>query len=173
MHLIVLRIAAVVASIAVTCVGDATFPSLRTPQLDKRFNHNRIVWCKQSRESPPYDLSSGANCEKYNTATLIANPASYDEFRKVFCRLKRYSQLIKFKHVQRIRYGSKKYPNLAYNTLKWSLVNLRPDPEQLWLEFGVAHGFSANLTAYIKERVLHSSSPVYGFDWFRGLPEDW
>jgi hypothetical protein len=134
-------------------------------------NHNSILWCKQSTKSPPYNLQTGANCAQLDT--LIANVNSYDEFRKIFCRIKKHTQFIKFKHVQKLRYGMKKIPNLAYHSLKWSIINLRPDPDQLWLEFGVANGYSVNLTAYIKENVLMSMEPVYGFDWFRGLPEDW
>jgi hypothetical protein len=136
------------------------------------FNYNRILWCQQSSESPQYDLSTGANCPKLSP--LITNPKSYHDFRKVFCVLKKYYQQIKYKHVQKIKYGTSKFANLAYHTLKWSIINLKPDPDLLWLEFGVANGYSINLTSYLKEKVLKSAAPtIYGFDWFEGLPEKW
>lgn len=39
--------------------------------------------------------------------------------------------------------------------------------EGLWVEFGVSTGASLN---FITSQTDH---PVYGFDWFQGLPEDW
>src|SRR5690242_17568866 len=40
------------------------------------------------------------------------------------------------------------------------------EPNRVWLEFGVATGGTL--------RMLAQHAPViYGFDWFRGLPEDW
>lgn len=38
----------------------------------------------------------------------------------------------------------------------------------LWLEFGVAAGDSL-----VKLAACVAPSPVYGFDWFHGIPEDW
>lgn len=40
-------------------------------------------------------------------------------------------------------------------------------PDGLWLEFGVYSGKSINRIA------RHAPGPVYGFDSFEGLPEDW
>ena len=131
---------------------------------------NKIVWCEQPKH-PKYNLTAGLTCEKMST--LVADPKSYDDFRRIFCVLRDHSQRIKFKHVRNVKYGKSKGGNLAYNTLKWGIINLKPDPSQLWLEFGVAGGFSINLTSYLKEEFLQDSSPTYGFDWFQGLPENW
>lgn len=147
--------------------------TLRDSSLPTVIKHSKIVWCQQSYWTPWYNLTTGANCPE--RSTLIDNPMSYRDFRREFCLLKKkdLQQHIKFKHVRRIKYGSSRFANLAYTTLKWSIVNLRPDPDNLWLEFGVAGGYSINLTSYMKEKVMESTAPVYGFDWFRGLPEQW
>jgi len=100
------------------------------PPSPSKLNHNKIVWCEQSL-SPKYNLALGANCPQ--TSTLIANPNSFRDFRKVFCVLKKYYQQIKYKHVLKIKYGPAKFPNLAYHSLKWSIINLKPDPDLLWL----------------------------------------
>lgn len=49
-------------------------------------------------------------------------------------------------------------------------------PQDLFLEFGVAAGFSVNMTAELRGRRYpraQPSSKVWGFDWFHGLPEMW
>lgn len=43
----------------------------------------------------------------------------------------------------------------------------RSDPNGLFLEFGVAQGRT------IRHLASHRTSPIYGFDSFEGLPEDW
>jgi hypothetical protein len=48
------------------------------------------------------------------------------------------------------------------------LVREAKDVEGLVLEFGVASGSTVNQIARAAP-----DQPVYGFDWFKGLPEDW
>lgn len=46
---------------------------------------------------------------------------------------------------------------------------LAPNTEEgLWLEFGVGTGTTLRLLSQAR-----APRPVYGFDWFQGLPEDW
>ena len=40
----------------------------------------------------------------------------------------------------------------------------------VWLEFGVATG---ETTKYYVSYMTDSQKPLYGFDWFNGLPESW
>ena len=60
-------------------------------------------------------------------------------------------------------------PNLNVNPLRYILERrlLTPQPDKLWLEFGVASGKTIN---YISKFTPHL---VYGFDSFEGLPEKW
>ena len=49
-----------------------------------------------------------------------------------------------------------------------------PACQGLWLEFGVFTGSTLNLTAEFRERHCGpTAGPVYGFDTFTGLPENW
>ncbi len=44
----------------------------------------------------------------------------------------------------------------------------------LWLEFGVYRGGTLNMSATFRERFCGiEAGPVYGFDTFTGLPEEW
>lgn len=49
----------------------------------------------------------------------------------------------------------------------FEIMKIQHDPNTLWLEFGTAGGTTIN---YISQFTPH---PVYGFDSFEGLPEDW
>lgn len=60
---------------------------------------------------------------------------------------------------------------VAYIPLMWTLENAGVKQEGLWLEFGVAHGFSLNVTSLHK--LKKSPVSVFGFDTFEGLPESW
>jgi len=68
---------------------------------------------------------------------------------------------------------SKKYPALKFhqrwNTYgKYCMDSVSVDG--LWMEFGVASGETS------KEIIKHlpnKNDVLYGFDWFKGLPEDW
>jgi hypothetical protein len=44
------------------------------------------------------------------------------------------------------------------------------DEDGLWLEFGVASGATS---IEIIKNLRKSDDVLYGFDWFKGLPEDW
>lgn len=46
-------------------------------------------------------------------------------------------------------------------------------PDELWLEFGVHKGHTAMLLGRIHNSQVSSSTPIHGFDSFRGLPESW
>jgi len=46
-------------------------------------------------------------------------------------------------------------------------LNLKRNPDTLWLEFGVASGRTVNYISNFTEEI------VYGFDSFYGLPEKW
>ena len=49
-----------------------------------------------------------------------------------------------------------------------------PACQGVWLEFGVFTGGTLNMTAEFRERFCGpESGPVYGFDTFTGLPENW
>ena len=61
----------------------------------------------------------------------------------------------------------RKVPQYFLHTLK--SVTL----DGLWLEFGVWTGTSINLIAKIMRHLRLSKKPIYGFDSFEGLPEDW
>jgi len=60
-------------------------------------------------------------------------------------------------------------PNLKTNPLKYVFENMKlyHKPNTLWLEFGVATGYTIN---YISQ---FTQDKVYGFDSFEGLPEYW
>jgi hypothetical protein len=62
-----------------------------------------------------------------------------------------------------------KIPNLGMNPLQYvfKVLNFPHKPDTLWLEFGVASGYTINtISCFTKDT-------VYGFDSFEGLPEDW
>jgi hypothetical protein len=130
-----------------------------------------IQWCKQPA-NPAYNLSSGVYCDHFDT--VVTFPTSYTVFEEQICSIlfkRSFAQHVKFKHVKGFQYGRKSSANLAYSMQKWALINLQP-LDDLWMEFGVAGGFSVNLSATLR-RQQKSSKPVYGFDWFQGLPETW
>jgi len=60
-------------------------------------------------------------------------------------------------------------PNLGMNPLEYVFTGLNypHKPDTLWLEFGVASGYTINTISYF------TNDTVYGFDSFEGLPEDW
>jgi len=63
----------------------------------------------------------------------------------------------------------KNIPNINKYPLTYVLedMKLQHKPNTLWLEFGVASGFTIN---YISK---FTNDTVYGFDSFEGLPEKW
>lgn len=72
----------------------------------------------------------------------------------------------------------------SYQLLSWSIENIlalssERFPTQsyadsdIWLEFGVAEGFSIKLTAAIQAKISSDPVQIFGFDWFGGLPEVW
>ncbi len=60
-------------------------------------------------------------------------------------------------------------PNIKKNPLEYVLndIDFKHDPDTLWMEFGVASGTTINKIS------SYTTHPVYGFDSFEGLPEDW
>jgi hypothetical protein len=119
-----------------------------------------------------YDLTIGANCEK--PVQLTSTLESFSKFSgKIIDVISQRSALVLFKHINYYFYGdrAKSAMNRAYMLMKWGIINLKPNPDDLWLEFGVFGGNSINLTAAM--RGDHVKQPVYGFDSFEGLPEDW
>jgi hypothetical protein len=130
-----------------------------------------IVWC----ETPvkfEYNLSIGANCDE--PVQLTSTRDSYNEFsEKIIDVLSHRSALVLFKHIHGYYYGdrSKSTMNQAYTLMKWGILNLKPNLDDLWLEFGVSAGNSINLTATMRGEKV--KQPTYGFDAFKGLDEDW
>jgi hypothetical protein len=57
-------------------------------------------------------------------------------------------------------------------TLDWIITQHTPDPNTLWLEFGVASGNSLRVLAACYT-ALGGKDKIWGFDSFRGLPESW
>jgi hypothetical protein len=57
-------------------------------------------------------------------------------------------------------------------TLDWIITKYPPDPNTLWLEFGVASGNSLRVLAACY-KALGGKDKIWGFDSFRGLPEAW
>ena len=60
-----------------------------------------------------------------------------------------------------------KVPDLGKDPLKFVLEDLDFKHDGIWLEFGVFSGSTINYISKFTDNV------VYGFDSFRGLPEDW
>ncbi len=72
-------------------------------------------------------------------------------------------------HKERMIELIKDIPKFPQNPLDYvfETMNLQHEPETLWLEFGV---FRGRTISYISR---HTTSEVYGFDSFLGLPERW
>ena len=136
-----------------------------------------IIWCDQQM-NPVYNLASAAYCDQ--PVPLIKLPMPSEMFEDELCKVfTNRMQPIRFDQVDQYYYGGGKNnnraSNAAYMVLKWALIRLDYHPAGLWLEFGVASGFSSNITSILR-RQRHprgATSKIYGFDWFRGLPEAW
>lgn len=124
------------------------------------------------------------DCAHLNLLTSSSSD-TFETFERKICDLLfNHSFIVKAKHVS-TRYGITKSKSAyaAYVMLIWTLENipnLNKDiigGNNLWLEFGVASGYSMNLTTRIKSRLIHSvtkeDGKVYGFDSFYGLPTNW
>jgi len=63
---------------------------------------------------------------------------------------------------------------LKERALDFALMHLTPglEPDSLWLEFGVWTGRSLSMIGK-RSKALGRTGKVFGFDSFRGLPEDW
>lgn len=130
------------------------------------------------------------NTEKFEDAShyLKCKPSvlfSFEEdgddvsvFEKKLCLSIKNSHWIRWKDVKRKlpEPGGSTPTYGAYVLLLWALENIIP-PLGYWLEFGVASGYSGNLTASLRQEIYanisHDSNPLYGFDTFEGLPESW
>jgi hypothetical protein len=62
-------------------------------------------------------------------------------------------------------------PNRAPYYYLFSLAHARN--EGLWLEFGTHDATTINLIAEIMHKYGKENQIIYGFDSFKGLPEDW
>ena len=123
------------------------------------------------QQGEKYNIKTGAFCSNLKEIISVSSTLTFEDFIRI---LKHYlhhnSYRVRFQHINRFQYGwNRGNENLAYTMLKWSVINLQPPPNDLWLEFGVAGGYSINLTAVLRQSTL----PVYGFDSFFGLPEEW
>jgi hypothetical protein len=136
-----------------------------------------LWWCPQPL-LPSYKHYVLSNCK---TELMVSSSSEYKEFESSVCSvLTNHSMFVRFANVDKYFFKGpssriSEYLNGAYMLLKWALVHLMYPPD-LFLEFGVAAGFSANITAELRHR-QHPRAPaasrVWGFDWFRGLPEKW
>lgn len=142
----------------------------------------QIVWCEQSKPKPEYDLNTAVHCTDPGPVSLIKLPMTTELFEYTLCNVfMNYTQQLKFHHVDQFYYGgsnlhNNRASNAAYMVLKWALIHLDYNPGGLWLEFGVAAGFSSNITSILrleKHPFPELPSTIYAFDWFQGLPEDW
>lgn len=142
------------------------------PKRQRSLTSN-IVWCATPMPFE-YDLQAGAFCDK--PVELTSTLDSYAEFdRKLSTTVINNGAIIKYHHINKYYYGDQTIPsqnlNGAYTLLKWAIMHLKPNINDLWLEFGVNAGGSINITSLLRGPVVASS--VYGFDTFQGLPETW
>lgn len=138
-----------------------------------------ISWCPQPL-LPLYNRHAVRNCQP---KLLISSSTDYKEFELNVCTvLTNHSMFVRFPNVNRYFFRGpisrvSEYMNGAYMLLKWALIHLSY-PSDMFLEFGVAGGFSVNITADLRglrhpRAVQAKESKIWGFDWFRGLPENW
>jgi hypothetical protein len=138
----------------------------------------QIKWCKQGVR-PDYDLEQGALCDESEMEVMLTFPVSFDFFSKGLCEtMMRKIQTIRFQDIDNFFMTIPGKPdrasNAAYMTLKWALLNLPFDGDDMFLEFGTAGGFSINVTSVLRsKRFPEMKSTLHGFDWFKGLPEVW
>ena len=68
------------------------------------------------------------------------------------------------------RSGATEIPNIGTSPLKYVFEELKLEhrENELWLEFGVASGYTINMISKFSKDEI-----VYGFDSFEGLPEKW
>lgn len=138
----------------------------------KRSATSVIVWC--ATPSPfTYDLAAGVFCD--NMVELTSTLDTFSVFnQKLSKAISNHSAVVRFNHINKFYYGNpstKQSLNLAYTLLTWSIMNLKPKIDRLWLEFGVSAGASINITSILRGPQV--TTPVYGFDSFEGLPEHW
>lgn len=127
------------------------------------------IFCCSRKKHTQYNFEAGTTC--LPSKILVSSSSSLSVFGNSICHtLLEDSYIIKFNHIKNFFYGKGRSPNNAYTLLKWSIINLQPNKNDLWLEFGVAAGFSINVTSILRNNSMHK---VYGFDSFLGLPEDW
>lgn len=73
---------------------------------------------------------------------------------------------------RRLAYPTHTIPTIFRNPPYKDMV--RPSCDGLWMEFGVFRGRTLTMAANWKKQFCGlESEPVYGFDTFEGLPEDW
>jgi hypothetical protein len=125
-----------------------------------------IYVCPQEMH-PEYNFSRGVQCD--NPQLLVSTSDTYETFNSKICNvLFNHSASVKFINVKGYSYKPRmRAANAAYMMLKWALLQLAPSEEGMWLEFGVAAGYSINVTALLRKTNGHT----YGFDTFEGLPD--
>jgi hypothetical protein len=128
-----------------------------------------VVWCPMARK-PRYDLQLGAYCNKPKLPVTTLAP--YQTFSRIISDTAwNNSCNVHETNIDRFFYNNKPVANVAYKLMKWGIMRLKPNPDDLWLEFGVHTGFSINMTAVL--RGPSTGNPVHGFDAFQGLPDQW
>jgi hypothetical protein len=140
---------------------------------------NAIYMCP-----PPYQLQDSST---YNTCAsplvLSTFAESYSTFEQKLCSFALEHSLFLPPHPVENDMGRECIP---YRNLAWALDKLNPSvgENELWLEFGVNRGWSANITSmmlgHLASKADHAAGnaaikqqQVYGFDTFTGLPEKW
>ena len=126
-----------------------------------------------------YNYAASVRCVENSNPlkTWIFKPGdSYDSLDKGICNILHTKTIpIYKKRVNQTmcpyRVTCHNHKIVAYIPLMWALENLGVRQEGLWLEFGVATGFSLNITSLHKQK--KDPVTVFGFDSFMGLPESW
>jgi hypothetical protein len=116
-----------------------------------------VIWCPVPTQG--YDA-----CNQYSSLTSVTD--NFDVFDKAISGVMYNPKLSK--NVKELGVPMRNN-GIHYDLLKWTIFNLKPNKDGLWLEFGVYNGKSANLTAILSG----DDKVVYGFDTFTGLPEEW
>jgi hypothetical protein len=106
--------------------------------------------------------------------TLTSKLDTFDTFTTKICDVMKKSRSITDEEIGFHPYRKSGQYN-DYKLLMYGLETLMiksravKGRKKMFLEFGVASGFSVNVTASMAD----SNTGVYGFDWFFGLPETW
>ena len=136
-----------------------------------------VLWCETPAGFSKASSSNGIMCD--SMALLSSGRETFSTFEKKLCDVmaNRSASIDKYDvrdFYRAINWVPKYTQMTSYALLNWVLRHEQIYSQQqkgLWLEFGVFKGFSVNMTSIIKKD--SNVSPVYGFDFFEGLPEVW